>query len=87
MKHGFITPDEGGRDVFVHHSGIEGQSGFRTLTPGDRVKYTLCDNGRGPQARQVRRVGMVVDDLPPLGPGEGVEAVKKIAARWIDWAV
>lgn len=85
LGYGFITPDDGGRECFVHYSAIEGQSGYKTLSPGDKVRYTVTDSGRGPQARQVRRVGLVDDGLAPLGQGEGVRAVQKIAARWIDW--
>jgi CspA family cold shock protein len=91
LGYGFIAPDDGSRECFVHYSGIEGQSGFRTLSPGDKVRFTMADNGRGPQARQVRRIGLVDDGLPPLTPGEGVAAVQKVAARstaqWIDWQV
>ncbi len=36
--YGFITPDEGGKDLFVHHSGIN-SSGFRSLNEGSRVSY------------------------------------------------
>ena len=51
--YGFITPDDGGDDVFVRHSAIEA-NGFRTLQEDERVTYELGDDGRGPRALQVR---------------------------------
>lgn len=50
--YGFIQPDEGGQEVFVHYSAIEGE-GYRNLYEGDRVEYQVIDNGKGPQARNV----------------------------------
>lgn len=50
---GFIEPDEGGQDVFVHYSQIEGE-GYRNLYDGAPVQYDEIDNGKGPQARNVR---------------------------------
>jgi cold shock protein len=50
---GFITPDEGGQDAFVHFSAIQGD-GFRTLTEGARVEYDLGEGPKGPQATNVR---------------------------------
>jgi CspA family cold shock protein len=52
---GFITPDEGGNDLFVHHSAIESQ-GFRTLDEGQRVSYTAGQGQKGPQATQVAKL-------------------------------
>jgi CspA family cold shock protein len=49
---GFITPDQGGKDVFVHHSAIQG-SGFKTLSEGDRVEYDLVQDPKGPRAENV----------------------------------
>jgi CspA family cold shock protein len=49
---GFITPDEGGKDLFVHHSSING-SGFRTLADGARVSYDSEDGPKGPKAINV----------------------------------
>jgi CspA family cold shock protein len=50
---GFITPDDGGKDAFVHFSGISGD-GFRTLTEGAKVEYELGESAKGPQATNVR---------------------------------
>ena len=52
---GFITPDEGGNDLFVHHSAIDSQ-GFRTLDEGQRVNYTAGQGQKGPQATQVTKL-------------------------------
>ena len=50
--YGFITPDEGGKDVFVHHTGIAG-NGFKTLAEGARVEYETRDGAKGPEATNV----------------------------------
>jgi CspA family cold shock protein len=54
---GFITPDEGDKDVFVHASALEA-AGIRSLNEGDRVSFVLEDDrkGRGKQAGQVKRI-------------------------------
>jgi CspA family cold shock protein len=54
--YGFIAPDDGEKDVFVHHSEIQGQTGFRDLNEGDRVEMTIEDSPKGPQAVNVIRV-------------------------------
>jgi CspA family cold shock protein len=51
---GFITPDEGGKDLFVHHSAIQG-SGFRSLADGARVSYEAEDGPKGPKAINVQQ--------------------------------
>lgn len=48
---GFITRSDG-KDVFVHHNAIRGE-GFKTLTEGQKVEYSLTDTDRGPQAQDV----------------------------------
>jgi cold shock protein len=50
---GFIKPDSGGKDVFVHHSAIEG-TGFRSLQQGARVEFDLVQDPKGPRAEKVR---------------------------------
>jgi cold shock protein len=50
--YGFITQDDGGKDVFVHHSAISGE-GFKSLTEGAKVEYQVEDGPKGPQANDV----------------------------------
>jgi CspA family cold shock protein len=50
--YGFINPDDGGQEVFVHYSAIEGD-GYRNLYEGDRVEFEMIDRGKGPQAQKV----------------------------------
>jgi len=49
---GFITPNDGGKDVFLHFSAITGD-GFKTIQEGDSVKYNVEDGAKGPQASDV----------------------------------
>jgi CspA family cold shock protein len=51
--YGFITPDEGGKDLFVHFRNIEG-TGFKQLEEGQRVEFETTQGQKGPQAEQVR---------------------------------
>jgi len=53
--YGFITPDEGGDDLFVHYSGIAG-SGFKSLEEGAKVSYEETQGRRGMQAENVSKV-------------------------------
>ena len=50
--YGFISPDDGGEDLFVHYSGIEG-GGFKTLEEGARVTYETTQGRKGMQAVNV----------------------------------
>lgn len=50
--YGFIAPQDGGEDVFVHYSAIQG-TGFRTLAEGQAVKFEVEQGPKGPQATQV----------------------------------
>jgi CspA family cold shock protein len=53
--YGFITPDDGSKEVFVHHSAIQAQ-GFRTLMEGDAVEFEVEQGQKGPAAANVRKV-------------------------------
>ncbi len=51
--YGFITPSDGGKDVFVHHSAIQG-GGFKSLAEGQKVTYELQQGPKGPSAANVK---------------------------------
>lgn len=53
---GFITPDDGGKDLFVHHSEIQG-SGFKTLMEDEAVEFESEEGEKGPRATNVVRLG------------------------------
>ena len=53
--YGFITPADGGKDVFVHFSAIQAE-GFKTLAEGATVEFETEDGPKGPQARNVSLV-------------------------------
>ena len=53
---GFITPDDGSKDCFVHFSAIQG-SGFRTLPEGAKVEFDVVQGQKGPAAENVTAVG------------------------------
>jgi CspA family cold shock protein len=52
---GFISQDDEGGDLFVHHSSID-MSGFKTLAEGDRVSFEVEEADRGPKAKNVRKL-------------------------------
>jgi CspA family cold shock protein len=52
--YGFIRPDDGSEDVFVHHTGITGD-GFKSLEEGDKVTYEVTQGRKGLQAENVTR--------------------------------
>jgi CspA family cold shock protein len=52
---GFITPENGTKDCFVHHTAIQA-TGFRTLAEGDVVEFDILDEPKGPKAQNVVRV-------------------------------
>jgi len=54
--YGFITPDGGAKDCFVHHSAIQG-SGFKSLREGDRVEFDTESGPKGPSATNVLKIG------------------------------
>ncbi|HEX7045003.1 MAG TPA: cold-shock protein [Burkholderiales bacterium] len=51
--YGFISPADGGKDVFVHHSAIQG-TGFKTLVEGQKVQFEVTQSPKGPSAANVR---------------------------------
>lgn len=53
---GFITPDNGEKDCFVHHSAIQA-SGFKTLAEGDAVEFEMVQGQKGPAAQNVTKIG------------------------------
>jgi cold shock protein len=50
--YGFITPDGGGKDIFVHFTDIK-MDGFKSLKPGQRVNFEVSHEGKGPKASNV----------------------------------
>ena len=59
---GFITPDDGEKDLFVHHTGINGE-GYRSLQEGSKVSYDAEQGDKGPKA-----VNVSVNLIHPLTP-------------------
>jgi len=53
--YGFVSPEEGGEDLFVHYTAVEGE-GYRSLEEGERVSYEPTRGMKGEQAVDVRRV-------------------------------
>lgn len=53
--YGFITPDGGGKDVFVHHSVIQGD-GYKTLDEGQKVEFDITQGPKGEQAENVKKL-------------------------------
>ena len=51
--YGFITPDDGGADLFVHHTSIE-MNGFRSLSENSAVEYEVGEGQKGPVAKKVK---------------------------------
>ena len=50
---GFITPEDGGKDLFVHFSAIQG-GGFKSLKDGDKVSFEVAQGPKGPSANNVK---------------------------------
>jgi CspA family cold shock protein len=53
--YGFVTPDDGSPDVFVHFSAIDG-TGYRELVEGERVEFEQTQGAKGPQATKVKKL-------------------------------
>jgi cold shock protein len=56
--YGFIEPEGGGRDIFVHYSAIQGE-GFKTLSEGQVVEFDVIQGEKGPQASNVSKGSLV----------------------------
>jgi len=54
--YGFIEPEDGAKDVFVHHSNIAGE-GFKSLTEGSKVEFEVREGAKGPEAINVVQAG------------------------------
>lgn len=52
---GFIVPDDGGKDLFVHHTNID-MDGFKTLKDGQAVDFEAAEGKKGPEATNVRPI-------------------------------
>jgi cold shock protein len=52
---GFLTPEDGSKDCFVHHSAIQAD-GFRSLKEGDRVEFDVVQGQKGPAAENVKKI-------------------------------
>jgi cold shock protein len=65
---GFITRDNGEKDVFVHHSAIQ-STGFRTLNDGERVEFDVVQGQKGPAAENVIRLDPQPSAPQQRGPG------------------
>ena len=53
--YGFITPEDGGKDLFVHHSSIQAE-GFKTLAENQQVEFEVEQSDKGPRAANVKAV-------------------------------
>ena len=67
---GFLTRDDGEKDVFVHHSAIQG-TGFKSLTEGERVEFDVVQGLKGPAAENVGFKLVSKPQALPEGEGEG----------------
>ena len=52
--YGFLKPDDGSKDMFVHYTNIISNASFKTLVTGQRVQYVVGSNKKGPQAEQIK---------------------------------
>jgi cold shock protein len=54
--YGFISPEDGGKDLFVHHTSISGD-GYKSLAEGAKVEYEAAEGAKGPEAKNVALAG------------------------------
>jgi CspA family cold shock protein len=78
--YGFISPDDGSKDVFVHHSAIGGE-GFKSLAEGAKVEYEVEQGAKGPQARSVS-VGSGAERVRAARPLSQLEAAEAAALAY-----
>ncbi len=84
--YGFITPDDGSEDVFVHHTGIAG-SGFKSLDEGEKVTYEAVRGRRGLQAENVSKAsssGRSSERRNTLTVPVEVEAAARVLVEYFD---
>jgi CspA family cold shock protein len=83
--YGFISPDDGSEDVFVHHTGIAG-GGFKSLDEGEKVTYEVVRGRRGMQAENVSKAtgGRSFERENTLTVPVEVEAAARVLAEHFD---
>ncbi len=79
--HGFIMPDGGGDDAFVHYKAIDGD-GYRNLAGGDRVRFDLVETPKGVQARNVRRITEHEERVVVVQPEDDLPL-----PQYMDWRI
>lgn len=78
---GFISPENGSADCFVHHSEIQ-DTGFKTLTEGERVEFTRVEEEKGPAANAVVRLEKAAGESADSAEGdESPEGAEETAQR------
>ena len=85
--YGFITPDDGSEELFVHHTGIAGGGGFKSLDEGEKVTYEAVQGRRGMQAENVSRgpsSGRGFESRNTLTVPVEVEAAARVLAQHFD---
>lgn len=71
--YGFIAPDDGGAEVFVHYTALGGEA-FKNLEPGERVSFGVTEGQRGgPQADAVRLLETLAEDADLIPPTDGLQ--------------
>jgi len=84
--YGFIQPDDGSEDVFVHHTGIAG-GGFKSLDEGEKVTYEVSQGRKGPQAGGVSKIasdGPGIKGTETLRVPTQVQAAARVLVKHFD---